>query len=115
MDSLAVFATLIIRGHLCQDLAKSFLKAFSDQPRIGDRSWSAETPRVSDDEQKRQARRLREAEAGLLWTAVSVRGFVLVKFGAKDLDGARRWLREMLMEEGTVEREFGERCLLCIR
>ena len=115
MDNLAVFGTLIIRGRLFQDLAQFFLKEFSNQPRIGERSWSAETPHLSDEEHKRQARRLRGADAGLLWTAVSVRGFVLVKFGARDLDGARRWLREMLMEEGTVEREFGERCLLCLR
>lgn len=52
---------------------------------------------------------------GLLWTAAPVRGFVIVKFGAPDVDGARRWLGEMLRQEGTVEREFGHQALLCLR
>lgn len=115
MDNAAVFGTLIIRGRLFQELGKFFLNEFVNQPRIGERTWSAEKSHIPDEEQKRQARRGGEANAGLLWTAASVRGFVLVKFGAKDVDGARGWLREMLMEEGTVEREFGERCLLCLR
>jgi len=63
-----------------------------------------------------RARQRKEEETeGLLWTAAQVRGFVLVKFGAADVDGARRWLGGMLKREGSVEREFGHQATLCLR
>jgi urease accessory protein len=58
---------------------------------------------------------VREGKDELLWTAASIRGFVLVKFGAREVEGVKRWLLSMLREEGTVERVCGERATLCLR
>ncbi|KAL9087816.1 MAG: hypothetical protein Q9159_003412 [Coniocarpon cinnabarinum] len=64
----------------------------------------------------REQRQDQEKKDGLLWTASSVREvFVIVKFSAGSVEGARRWLREMLEEEGSVERVGGERVMMCLR
>jgi len=66
-------------------------------------------------EAKRARRQKQELKDGLLWTASDNRGFVLVKFGAREVEGVKRWLSGIMKEEGTVEREFGERALLCLK
>ncbi|MCJ1365327.1 hypothetical protein MMC16_004448 [Acarospora aff. strigata] len=117
IDGLGVFGTLIIRGALFDGLAKYFMDEFTKLPRIGGRNWSSNTdmPKLSAEEERRAARHKEEAEGGLLWTAASVRGLVVVKFGAREVEGARRWLGNMLREEGSVQREFGDAALLCLR
>ncbi|KAI9828796.1 MAG: hypothetical protein M1832_001901 [Thelocarpon impressellum] len=119
LDGLGVFGTLVLRGPLFQSLANHFLSEFSVMPRIGNKSWSSHAQQdaswASSDEKWRDTRQRHETECGLLWTAAAVRGLVLVKFGAREVEGARQWLREMIHREGTAEREFGEGSLLCLR
>lgn len=98
MDNLGVFGTLIIRGPVFQTLGQLFMKEFSSQPRIRGSSLAPTSP-----------------SSRLTWTAASMRGFVIVKFGAREVDEAKRWLREMLECDGTVEREFGQHSLMCLQ
>ena len=117
-DEMGVFGTLIIYGSQFKDLGQFFVQQFVKQPRIGGKNWSV------DDEPKSHAARIDEAAVslqqlteqrdGLLWTVASVRGSVLVKFGAKEVDSARRWLGRMLRSEGSVERNFGHQSLMCL-
>ncbi|KAL4889571.1 UreD urease accessory protein-domain-containing protein [Aspergillus ambiguus] len=102
MDNLGIFGTLIIRGPIFRSLGDFFIAEFSHLPRI----------QVS---QQREEDNLQSEDCVRAWTASFVRGSVIVKFGAREVDTARRWLRNMLMREGTVEKEFGERSLLCLQ
>ena len=117
MNGKGVFGTLILYGRLFQKLGEFFLREFSSQPRIGAKSWTSEDSLKErpEEEVRRDHRRLREQADALLWTSAEVRGFVLVKFGAREVDGARRWLGEILREEGSIEREFGHQALFCLR
>ncbi|KAH7063538.1 UreD urease accessory protein-domain-containing protein [Macrophomina phaseolina] len=119
MDGLAAFGTLIVLGPVFEKLGKFFLDEFAAMPRIGAKQWHT-TPTTAQDEltleESWRAERLeQEAHDGVLWTAAAVRGSVLVKFGAKSVEGARRWLGNMIRNEGTVEKEFGERAVLCMK
>ena len=116
-DGMGAFGTLILHGQQFSALKQLFMHEFKDLPRIGAKTWaSEETPEatVSESQAWSQQRQKREVADGLLWTAAELRGFVVVKFGAQAVEGARRWLREMLNREGTVEREFGPQALLCL-
>lgn len=118
MDELAVFGTLIVHGPVFERLGKYFMDEFAAMPRIGAKKWhttSAGVQELTPDEARRAARLQQEADDGVLWTAAAVRGSVLVKFGAKSVEGARRWLGNMIKGEGTVEKEFGERAVLCVK
>ncbi len=117
MDGLGIFGTLILRGPLFLSLGEYFMDEFARLPRIGARDWgdSLLNEQLSEDEMKRNTRHMQEKNGGLLWTAAAVRGLVLIKFGAKEVEGARRWLGTMLREEGSVQRNFGESALLCLR
>ena len=121
MDGLAAFGTLILYGPLFQQLGRFFMDEFKTLPRIGGRKWDSGSGSESGDEDvdpalaRRAVRQRHDSEDGLLWSVASVRGCVVVKFGAKEVDHGRRWLRVMLTEEGTIIREFGERALLCLR
>jgi urease accessory protein len=102
-----IVGTLILYGPVFETLAAFFMDRFATQPRLGAHNWSANSvdptpsPRSSSDD--------------VTWTAARVRaGFVLVKFGARDVDGARRWLGGLLREEGSIAMEFGEEALLCL-
>jgi len=117
MDGLGVFGTLILRGAMFEKLGKYLMDEFMQLSRIGGRNWSssADAPRLSTKEENRAVRQREEKDDGLLWTAASMRGLVLVKFGAREVEGARRWLGNILREEGSVQREFGDGALLCLR
>lgn len=117
MDGLGIFGTLILRGPLFESLASFFTAEFAKLPRIGGRDWSSgiDAPKLSAKEEQRAARQKEETADGLLWTAASIRGLVVVKFGAREVEGARRWLSNMLKEEGSVQREFSDGALLCLR
>ncbi|ETN41852.1 uncharacterized protein HMPREF1541_03791 [Cyphellophora europaea CBS 101466] len=103
-NDLGIFGTLIIYGPLFANLGKFFMESFKSQPRIGAKDFT-------DDGKPDH----KHKDNGLLWTAANIRGFVLVKFGAADLDVARQWLGNLLKLEGTVERHFGHQALLCLR
>lgn len=119
MDALAAFGTVILHGPVFAALAQHFLDEFAVMPRIGAKKWNTTPPgeqqALTPEEVRRAARLQQEADDGVLWTAAAVRGSVLVKFGAKTVEGARRWLGSMIKGEGTVEREFGERAVLCLK
>ncbi|KAL4923322.1 urease accessory protein UreD [Aspergillus undulatus] len=103
MDDLGVFGTLILRGPVFRTLGEFFLAEFSRLPRIGPNGQ-----RVDED-----ASRLDHSVR--TWTAACIRGAVVVKFGAQEVDAARHWLRGMLQREGTVEKVFGAKSLLCLQ
>ena len=109
-ENMGIFGTLIIYGPIFNTLGEYFVKHFASQPRIGAKDFSDDSKCHVPDPNLVQ-----EKLDGLLWTAASVRGFVLVKFGAKEIDGARRWLGRLLRDEGTVERHFGHQALICLR
>lgn len=119
--NLGVLGTLILHGPVFASLADTIMDDFATQPRIGGRNWQSHSTQPTHQEtptplETSRARRRDQAAAdGVLWTAARVRGFVLVKFGAVEVEGARRWLRDLLVEEGSVVRGFGEEALLCLR
>ncbi|OMP83778.1 putative urease accessory protein ureD-like [Diplodia seriata] len=119
MDELAAFGTLILYGAQFELLGNFFLDEFQAMPRIGAKKWHTAT---ADEHQEptpqeawRAERLQQEVDDGVLWTAAAVRGAVLVKFGAKSVEGARKWLGSMIKSEGTVEKHFGERAVLCLK
>ncbi|KAL8671902.1 MAG: hypothetical protein Q9168_003613 [Polycauliona sp. 1 TL-2023] len=128
VDGLGIFGTILLIGPLFSPLAKFFIAEYKALPRIGARDWNAH--RTSDaadassgltltegqkQENWRKQRQEREKRDGILWTAAHVRGAVVVKFGAREVEGAKFWLREMLREEGTLEKEFGSGALTCVK
>jgi urease accessory protein len=116
MDGYSVFGTLILRGPIFAPLAKFFLDEFEALPRIGGRNWGdTALPELSASEQRRAERLKREKADGLIWSAASVRGFVLVKFASREVEGSRNWLRDMIKEDGSVLQRFGERAILCLK
>ncbi|OAL46443.1 UreD-domain-containing protein [Pyrenochaeta sp. DS3sAY3a] len=116
MDGFSVFGTLIIRGPIFASLSQFFLDEFEALPRIGGRNWGDEAqPELTFKEQRRHDRLQREKSDGLVWSAANVRGFVLVKFASREVEGSRNWLRDMIKEDGTVLNAFGERALLCLK
>jgi urease accessory protein len=116
MDGYAVFGTLIIRGPTFASLSQFLLNEFEVLPRIGGRNWGdAVQADLTPTEQRRYDRQQREKADGLVWSAANVRGFVLVKFASKEVEGSRNWLRDMIKEEGSVMRNFGEQAMLCLK
>ncbi|KAF2438458.1 UreD-domain-containing protein [Karstenula rhodostoma CBS 690.94] len=116
MDGYSVFGTLILRGPVFSSLAQYFMDEFEALPRIGGRDWGDSAPlELSPHEQRRAQRQIREKGDGLVWSAANVRGFVLVKFASKAVEGSRNFLRDMIAEEGSVAASFGERALLCLK
>lgn len=116
MDGYSVFGTLIIFGPVFSGLARYFLEEFEALPRIGGRDWGDEAQvQLSSKEQRRKERQSREKANGVVWSAAKVRGFVLVKFASRDVEGSRNFLGDMIREEGSVAASFGERALLCLK
>lgn len=118
MDGKGVFGTVILRGSLFEGLGRFFVEEFGSLPRIGGRDWGLAGEKVEEltEREKWRKERLRgEKEDGVLWTACLVRGCTVVKFAAKEVEGARKWLGSMLREERTVGREFGEGGLMFVR
>jgi urease accessory protein len=110
MHGLGVFGTLILFGPLFESLGSFLLDEFARMPRIGGKDWDGESAAGVKVERRaawRRARWASEKDAGVLWTAARVRGLVLVKFGAREVEGAREWLGGMLREEGSILAEFG--------
>ncbi|TID18687.1 DNA repair protein rad5 [Venturia nashicola] len=125
-----VFGTLILYGPLLSGLANYFMDEFKALPRIGAKKWHTEDSESDSEGEKqtseveaarkatqvrRSKRQKQEVKDDLLWTASIIRGFVLVKFGAREVEGVKRWLYGMLKDEGSVEKEFGERALMCLK
>ncbi|MCJ1396813.1 hypothetical protein MMC11_000003 [Xylographa trunciseda] len=132
MDNLGLFGTLVLVGPLFTALGDFFVEEFGLLPRIGGRDWGDKPSTTSSignpasdeagklEEQRRtsqwrQERWKTEKADGVLWTAARIRGCVVVKFGAREVEGGRRWLGAMWKQESTVGREFGEGGLMCVR
>jgi urease accessory protein len=118
VDGVGVFGTLILRGPAFDSVGTFFVDEFEKLPRIGAKRWDGEIEDIHESdspEGRRLARQRQETEDGLIWTAASIRGFVMIKFGAREVEGAKRWLRTMFREDGSVEQQFGERALLCLK
>ncbi|KAI1180775.1 UreD-domain-containing protein [Nemania sp. FL0916] len=118
----AVVGTLILRGPMMKRIGEFFLSEFAALPRLGARDFrSAETREkeaatpLQPIDIWRAARLKREKEFNVLWSAASVRGCVIVKFGAATVEAGRNWIGSMLLQEGTIERKFGEQALMCVR
>ncbi|KAI0877008.1 UreD-domain-containing protein [Hypoxylon argillaceum] len=118
----AVVGTLVLRGPMMKKTGEFFLSEFAALPRLGARDFrsaetrekEAATPQLPI-QSWRAARLAREKEYDLLWSAASVRGCVIVKFGAATVEAGRNWVGSMLLQEGSIEREFGEQALMCVR
>lgn len=120
MDGLAVYGTLMLYGSRFEPLGQYFMNEYNALPRIGGRKWDSGSESGDDGDidaasVRRAERQGKETLDGLLWSAAAVRGCVVVKFGAREIEHGRQWLRSMLLEEGSIVREFGERALLCLR
>ncbi|KAL9623452.1 MAG: hypothetical protein Q9160_002345 [Pyrenula sp. 1 TL-2023] len=116
---MGVFGTLIIYGEVFQSLKEHFEREFTALPRIGAKQWSTDGPASSTHKPPREAWREKriahETSSGLLWTAASLRGFVVVKFGSRQVEGSRHWLADMIREEGSLGANFGPQALLCLQ
>lgn len=118
MDKVGVFGTVILHGPLFKGLGEFLVKEFKALPRIGGRNWGGagdEVQELTAREKRRVERVRRENVDGVLWTACHVRGCTVVKFSAKEVEGARGWLGGMLREEESVGREFGPGGLMFVR
>ncbi|KAK4113860.1 UreD-domain-containing protein [Canariomyces notabilis] len=120
MHSVGVIGTLLLRGPLMKSLGEFFLGEFAALPRLGARDFRSDDAKAAaaplSPREKWRAERLRmERENKLLWSAANVRGCVVVKFGALDVEAGRSWVGSMLLEEGSVSRHFGDHSLMCVR
>lgn len=119
MNKLAVYGTLILHGSLFDSLGQFFMAEFKALSRIGGRQWDSGSDGIKGDSDPAVVRRLTrqrwETIGGLLWSAATLRNCTVIKFGARNVQSGRDWLRTMLLEEGTIFREFGERSLMCLR
>ena len=121
MHQQAVFGTLILRGDLMSSLASFFLSEFAALPRLGARGFKPSKPPGPEGspeaelEQWRTLRLAMEKEDGILWCAASVRGCVIVKFGAGSVEGGRNWVGSMISKEGSIAANFGEEALFCVQ
>ena len=109
MDEFGVFGSLFIRWPLFKELAASFMEAYARLPRVGAYVWSTHGTTQAHNSQK--ANTSGSSETNVKWTVTSARGSVVVRFAAQAVEPAKQWLREVLIADGTVEREFGKRYL----
>ncbi|RMY42634.1 hypothetical protein D0865_11822 [Hortaea werneckii] len=119
LDDYGKSESIFERMHGLAAFGQFFMDEFKAVPRIGGRRWDAGSDDGDDESDpasaRRSARHKQEVADGLLWSSAAVRGCVVVKFGAKSVEGGKRWLKNMLEEEGSLIQEFGERAMLCLR
>ncbi|KXX76514.1 putative urease accessory protein ureD-like [Madurella mycetomatis] len=121
MHSVGIIGTLVLRGPLMKALGEFFLTEFAALPRLGARDFrSDDTKQTAGDHlslrEKWRAERLRmEKDSRFLWSAANVRGCVVVKFGAPDVEAGRLWVGSMLAQEGSISQNFGNQSLMCVR
>lgn len=113
MDGSACVATVIVRGPRFDGLVRYVQGRYEREPRMGARGFGGGAETTG----RRWA---------VLWTAASVRGFLVVKVSGGELQEVRGFLKELLEEEkggavceaeaeADVVREFGEDALRCLR
>ncbi|KAI0810508.1 UreD urease accessory protein-domain-containing protein [Xylaria sp. FL0064] len=117
----AVVGTLMLQGPMMRKVGDFFLSEFAALPRLGARDFRSVETREKEAatqlpiETWRATRLAQERESNLLWSAASVRGCVIVKFGAATVEAGRNWVGSMLLHEGSIEQVFGEEASMCIR
>ncbi|KAI8966163.1 UreD-domain-containing protein [Daldinia sp. FL1419] len=118
----AIVGTLILRGPMTKSISDFFLSEFAALPRLGARDFRSAEAREKDEatpqsplERWRTMRLAEEREKQILWSAANVRGCIVVKFGAATVEAARDWIGSMLVQEGSIEQQFGEQALMCVR
>jgi len=121
MHGMGVIGTLILRGPLVKGLGDFFLAEFDALPRLGARDFRTNEARKKDEgamsprENWRAQRLVVEKETQLLWSAANVRGCVVVKFGAPEVEAGRVWIGSMLAYEGSIRQHFGGHALICLK
>lgn len=121
MSRMGIFGTLLLRGPLVKALGQFFLDEFAALPRLGARDFRSDEARLAEMAElspleKWRAGRIRAERAkGLLWSAANVRGCVVVKFGASDVEAGREWIGAMLAQQGSIAETFGNQALMCVR
>ncbi|KAL2256911.1 hypothetical protein VTK26DRAFT_931 [Humicola hyalothermophila] len=119
MHGVGVIGTLVLRGPLMQSLGDFFLSEFAALPRLGARDFNdakrTTDASVSGREKWRADRLQMEKESKLLWSAANVRGCVVVKFGAPEVEAGRLWIGSMLAQEGSIAQNFGYQALMCVK
>ncbi|KAI0166966.1 UreD-domain-containing protein [Hypoxylon sp. FL1284] len=122
MHGNAVVGTLILRGPMTESIGNFFLSEFAALPRLGARDFRSTELREEEEampqsplEIWRNRRLQEERDKQVLWSAANVRGCIVVKFGAAAVEAARNWIGTMLVQEGSIERDFGEQALMCVR
>ncbi|KAL9941259.1 hypothetical protein D7B24_001590 [Verticillium nonalfalfae] len=121
MHGHGVFGSLLLRGPQMQRLGDFFLAEFGRLPRLGARDFRTvearereETDRSAEDSWRLQ-RLAMEKQHAVLWSAASVRGCVVVKFGAGTVEGGRVWIAHMLSREGSITELYGDQAMICLR
>lgn len=121
MHGLGIFGTLILRGPLMKSVGDFFLAEFDAMSRIGAKDWRSNAEREAEVEEKdpheiwRYRRHKMEQDQRVLWSEATVRGCVIVKFGAATVEAGRVWIGSMLVKEGSIAEHFGDQALLCVR
>ncbi|KAI5921406.1 UreD urease accessory protein-domain-containing protein [Camillea tinctor] len=122
MHGQAIIGTLVLRGPMTKRLGQFFLTEFAALPRLGARDFRSNEAREKEDavprslfDDWRATRLSQEKDLGILWSAADVRGCIVVKFGAPTVEAGRSWIGSMLVQEGSIERDFGEQALICVR
>ncbi|KAK5657288.1 hypothetical protein OQA88_3350 [Cercophora sp. LCS_1] len=121
MHAMGVVGTLLLRGPLVKGLGAFFLEEFDALPRLGARDWRSEEAKKMEEEKKDGRQRWRaerlkmESENLVLWSAANVRGCVVVKFGAPEVEAGRLWIGSMLAREGSILQHFGDHALMCVK
>ncbi|KAI1635904.1 UreD urease accessory protein-domain-containing protein [Biscogniauxia mediterranea] len=122
MHGHAVIGTMVLRGPMTKGLGQFFLSEFAALPRLGARDFRSTEAREKEEAAPRssldswRATRLKqEKDLGILWSTANVRGCIVVKFGAPTVEAGRNWIGSMLLHERSIERNFGEQALMCVR
>ena len=113
VGKFGIFGTLLICGPLFVSLGKFFVNEFASLRETKVEEHDHLSDRTSGKKCESERKRIcgEENHNGIIWTTSTLRGVVVVKFGANSVESAKTWMRAMLLSDGTVEREFGERSM----
>ena len=116
VGNCGVCGTLLIYGPLFVSLGNFFVTQFTSLRKTEveehDRVCVREKELVYEDKRLEVCGMGRQSD--IVWTASTTRGVVIVKFSAATVECAKHWMRAMLLSEGTLEREFGERSMMSL-
>ena len=114
-NNSGIFGTIIIHGPGLSSLGCFFTDEFKYLRKTEAEIYGPTTSGPINNnylEEERFRRQRLERLYGVCWTVSFVRNVFVIKFSAKSTEGAKGWLKAMLIAEGTVAREFGERAFM---